>query len=96
MRSGAAHASKELLHGETPAGHLPEHPSFRLQGLRLQRFEINGLRHGERLRALGEGIGSESHGAIGYHCAVHPAAGDIGKERRKLKALAPGSAVSDF
>jgi hypothetical protein len=44
MGCGAAHSTKELLHGETTAGHGAEHPLFRLEvfgleGLRLKDFE---------------------------------------------------------
>jgi hypothetical protein len=87
MGGGAAQAGKELLHGEAAAGHFPEHPLFGLKGLRLERFEVE--RFSDREGLWGEGVLLENVGAIGYHSAFHPAAGDIGKKPGKIRAGNP-------
>ena len=85
MRGGAAHAGKDLLHGEAATGHGAEHPVFGLEGLRFQRFEVGRFGDSESALARSERVGSESNGAIGYHGAFHPAGGDIGTIIRKFR-----------
>lgn len=89
MGGGAAHAGKELLHGEAAAGHFTEHPLLGLQGLRFQRFEVDRFIDGEGPRAESHGVGSGGVDAIRNHGVVQPAAGDIGKNVGGMKAREP-------
>jgi hypothetical protein len=93
MWRGAAHAGEELLHGEAAAGHGAEHPFFGLEGLGFEGLDVDRFSQGERTGAGGfgsENIWSEGFVAIGNHSLVHPAAGDIGKRRGRIKRRRSG------
>lgn len=60
MGSGAAHAGEELLHGETAASHGAEHPLFRMEGVRLERFDaerFGGQKGGSGIVCREQGVG---------------------------------------
>lgn len=57
MGCSASHASKELLHDEAAAGHGAQHPSFRVENIGLEGFEVETAGNQQRLFVLLVGIG---------------------------------------
>jgi hypothetical protein len=43
MGCSASHAGEELLHDKAAAGHGAQHPSFRVENIGLEGFEIEAV-----------------------------------------------------